>query len=391
MSKLNLLMLNYEFPPIGGGAGNANLYLLKEYAAYSDLKIDVLTSAPTPGFFQEKFAENITIYKVGVHKKNLHFWRKAEVIEWLAKARFHYRRLLRENDYDLAHAFFGFPTGWLCYRTANKLPYIISLRGSDVPGKHARLKLDYKILGPLFKAIWKKAAVLVACSDGLKNRALRFLPLAAIDVIPNGVELDRFYPVESSKAAESLRLLTVGRLSVTKRVEMLITAVQMLHKAGYKVHFTIVGGGGLEDELKQIILERNLGDIIEITGRIGSEKMPQVYRGNDIFVSASMQEGMSNAMLEAMASGLPIITTKCEGVEELITDNGIVVEEAKAEAIAEVIKKLADDQKACRQMSIAARKHAEQFSWKRVADEYLSRYDKIINNGPRNEPKQQSN
>ena len=378
MSKLNLFMLNYEFPPIGGGAGNANLYLLKEYAAYSDLKIDVLTSAPTPGLFQEKFAENITIYKVGVHKKNLHFWRKAEVIEWLAKARFHYHRLLRENDYDLVHAFFGFPTGWLCYRTANKLPYIISLRGSDVPGKHARLKLDYKILGPVFKAIWKKAAVLVACSEGLKTRALHFLPSVSIDVIPNGVELERFYPVESSKAAESLRLLTVGRLSVTKRVEMLITAVQMLHKAGYKVHFTIVGGGGLEDELRQIILERNLGDIIEITGRIEPEKMPQVYRQNDIFVSASMQEGMSNAMLEAMASGLPIITTRCEGVEELITDNGIVVEEAKAEAIAEVIKKLADDQKVCRQMSIAARKRAEQFNWGSIAHQYRQLYKKIL-------------
>jgi len=375
--KLNLLMLNYEFPPIGGGAGNANLFLLREYAAYGDLKIDVLTSAPTPGFFQEKFAENITIYKVGVHKKNLHFWRKAEVIEWLVKARFYYRRLLRENDYDLAHAFFGFPTGWLCYRTANKLPYIISLRGSDVPGKHARLKLDYKILGPLFKAIWKKAAVLVACSEGLKTRALHFLPSVSIDVIPNGVELDRFYPVESSKRIEPLKLLTVGRLSVTKRVEMLIDAVQILHKAGYKVHLTIVGGGGLEDELKQIIREKNLGDIIEITGRIEPEKMPQVYRQNDIFVSASMQEGMSNAMLEAMASGLPIITTRCEGVEELITDNGIVVEEARAEAIAEVIKKLADDQKAYRQMSIAARKHAEQFKWGSTAEKYLKLYESI--------------
>ncbi len=62
-----------------------------------------------------------------------------------------------------------------------------------------------------------------------------------------------------------------------------------------------------------------------MTGRVGTDKMPDVYRQNNIFVSASMQEGMSNAMLEAMASGLPIITTRCEGVDELISDNGIVV------------------------------------------------------------------
>ena len=378
MSKLNLLMLNYEFPPIGGGAGNAHLSLLRQYAGNSRLSVDVLTSAPRPGFSKEKFSDNITIYKAGIHKKDLHFWRRAEVIEWLFKAQFHYRRLLRENDYDLAHAFFGFPTGWLCYQSADKLPYIISLRGSDVPGKHARLKLDYKVLGPvLFKPIWKKAAALVACSQGLKNRALYFLPSVPIDVIPNGVELDRFHPAETGKRPDILKLVTVGRLSVTKRMEMLIDAAEILHKEGCKVHLTIVGGGQMEQKLRQIVSERNLDNIIEITGPIPSEKMPQVYQQNDIFVSASMQEGMSNAMLEAMATGLPIITTCCEGVEELIADNGLVVEQATAEEIAKAVRKLADDRQAHKQMSIAARKQAEQFTWNRAAEKYLTLYERL--------------
>ena len=94
-------MLNYEFPPIGGGAAKANLCLLRQYAGRDDLHVDMLTSAPKPGIVREKFSENITIHKVGIHKKNLHFWRRTEVIEWLVKAGLHYRRLLRENDYDL--------------------------------------------------------------------------------------------------------------------------------------------------------------------------------------------------------------------------------------------------------------------------------------------------
>jgi hypothetical protein len=110
---------------------------LKQYAQVNDLKVDVLTSAPQPGAFEEDLADNITIYKVGLHKKSLHFWRKSEVIEWLIKARIRYHKLLRENDYGLVHAFFGFPTGWLCYRTADRLPYIISLRGSDVRASSA--------------------------------------------------------------------------------------------------------------------------------------------------------------------------------------------------------------------------------------------------------------
>lgn len=379
MSKLNLLMLNYEFPPIGGGAGNAHLCLLRQYADNSDLIIDVLTSAPKPGFFTENFSKNITIYKAGLHKKNLHFWRRAEIIEWLLKARPCYRKLLRENDYDLAHAFFGFPTGWLCYRTADKLPYIISLRGSDVPGGHARLKLDYKIFGSLvFKPIWEKASAIVACSQGLKNRAQKFLPSIAIDVIPNGVDLDRFYPEKSQRMPDMARLLTVGRLSATKRVEMLVDVVEILHKNGCKIHFTIVGGGALEQQLRQILTKRKVAEIIEVTGRVEQETMPQVYRRHDIFVSASMQEGMSNAMLEAMASGLPIITTRCEGLEELIAGNGIIIEKPNAEGIAAAIMQLIQDKHLFSSMSAASRKHAELFSWSSVANQYLQYYDDVL-------------
>ena len=375
---MKILMLNYEFPPIGGGAAKANLCLLRQFAGRDDLRVDMLTSAPKPGFVSEKFSENITIHKVGIHKKHLHFWRRSEVIEWLVKAGFHYRRLLRENDYDLAHAFFGFPTGWLCYRNADKLPYIISLRGSDVPGRNARLQLDYKILAPVFRAIWKKASALVACSDGLKERALLFMPSAPIDVIPNGVELDRFSPIETSEKSDVLRLLTVGRLSVTKRIEMLIDAVEILHRTACKVRLTVVGGGKMEQQLRKIIKENELSDVIKITGRMDSKKMPEVYRRNDIFISASMQEGMSNAMLEAMASGLPIVTTRCEGLAELIDGNGIIVKHDNIEDIAKAIKHLADDPELYKRMSTAARNQAEKFDWANVALSYIEQYRKII-------------
>ena len=379
-SKMKILMLNYEFPPIGGGAGNANLCLLKEYAGNSELTLDVLTSGPKPGFFEEKPAENITIYRVGVHKKHLHFWRKVEVIEWLVKAGSHYRRLVRQRDYDLAHAFFGFPTGYLCLRTARRLPYIISLRGSDVPGEHARLKIDYRILGPVFKRIWRRASALVACSEGLRQRALRFLPDVSIDVIPNGVDLERFYHAEAGARQEMLRLLTVGRLSVTKRVDMLIDAVEILYKEGVKAHLTIVGSGALEQQLRHSISQKGLGEVIKMTGRVGAEEMPRLYRQGDILVSATMQEGMSNAMLEAMASGLPIVTTRCEGVEELVGDNGIVLGEAGGEVIAEAVKKIAHDREGYRRMSEAARNRANSFMWSSVADRYIRRYRQIVQN-----------
>ncbi|MBN1804917.1 MAG: glycosyltransferase family 4 protein [Sedimentisphaerales bacterium] len=374
---MKILMLNYEFPPIGGGAANAHLCLLMKYAYDNSLKIDVLTSAPKPGLIKENFTDNITIYKVGLHKKQLHYWRKTEVLEWLLKAGFIYKKLLRENDYDFAHAFSGFPTGWLPYRSKDKLPYIISLRGSDVPGEHARLKIDYKILAPAFRAVWKNASVLVANSQGLKKRALKFMPSAEIDVIPNGVNIEGFSPAQTVSESQNIRLLTVGRLSVTKRVEILIEAIDILNKQGSKVSFKIVGGGQLLRKLKQMVTERKLDNIIELTDRIDAEDMPQVYRRNDIFVSASKMEGMSNAMLEAMASGLPIIAARCEGLEELIAENGLVIENASAQDFAKEIKILIDDPLLRRQMSLAARKKAEQFTWTRIAEQYLNIYERV--------------
>jgi glycosyltransferase involved in cell wall biosynthesis len=375
---MKILMLNYEFPPIGGGAGQAHLAILKQYAGKSDLQVDVLASAPKPGYMTQKLSDNVTFHTVGVHKKNLHYWRKIEVVEWVLKAAEPYKQLLKENQYDLVHAFFGLPTGWLCYRTAKQLPYIISLRGSDVPGGHARLQLEYKLLGPLLKRIWTDASALVACSEGLKRRSLRFLSSANIDIIPNGVDLERFHPASNSELSNEVKLLTVGRLSVTKRFEMLVDAIEILSKQGRNVHLTISGGGGLFDELKNLVEQKKLTNIINLTGRIETEKIPDIYRQHNIFVSASMQEGMSNAMLEAMASGLPIITTKCEGVEELISDNGVVVETDSAESLAEAVIRLAGNQQRYKEMCSAARRKAEKFGWDRVADGYIKLYERVL-------------
>jgi glycosyltransferase involved in cell wall biosynthesis len=393
---MKLLMLNYEFPPIGGGGGQAHLALLHQYAGKEDLTVDVLTSAPRPGLTTERLSNNVTIHRVGIRKKDLHVWRRTEVIAWLAKARSVYRGLIRQNRYDLVHAFFGFPTGWLCYRTVKRLPYIISLRGSDVPGANARLKLDYMILGPLvFKPIWKKASALVACSEGLKARALKFLPSARIEVIPNGVDLERFHPghmrgddgVKSARSAGSasrsgsqtgvLRLLTVGRLSATKRLELLIEAVELLDCQGGRLRLTIVGGGAMEAELRRRLSRNDSRGLVTLMGRREAREMPEIYRGHDLLVSASMQEGMSNAMLEAMASGLPIVTTRCEGVDELVADNGVVVEDAQPAALAAAIEKLVKDRATLTAMSLAARKRAEDFSWSKVAESYLRLYAEV--------------
>jgi glycosyltransferase involved in cell wall biosynthesis len=376
---MNILMLNYEFPPIGGGAGKANMNMLKEYSKRDDLNIDVLTSASHRGTFITSFSNNITIHKVGVRKKDLHFWRKTEIFEWIIKASPYYKKMIKNKKYDLVHSFFGFPTGWFCYKSRNKLPYIISLRGSDVPGKNLRFAFEYKLLPIFFKAIWENASSLIACSEGLKQRALRFYPQANIDVIPNGVNIENFLPLSEDRAGKSdvIRLITVGRLSITKRVDMLINAVKILVEQGKNVKLLIVGGGSFKEPLEKLAAGKNLANFIEFKGIVNSQQMPQLYQNSDLYISATMQEGMSNAMLEAMASGLPIITTPCEGIEELIKDNGVIVKDETADGIAKAVCELIANPDKSKSMAAAARKRAENFTWKAVSEEYLKIYQKL--------------
>lgn len=377
-------MLNYEFPPIGGGAANANLCLLKEYAKNNDLTVDLLTSARRPGFFEEELAKNIRIYKVGLHKKSLHYWRRTEVIEWLIKSRSHYRRLLRDNDYDLVHAFFGFPTAYLCYRTVRRLPYIISLRGSDVPGYNSRLGMDYKLTAGLFRRIWSAASDIIANSKGLRQLALDFMPDLDIKVIPNGIDTQRFHPPQQQEPNGLIRLIAVGRLITRKRIGLLIEALDCARKLGLDARLSIAGHGNLLGQLQALAKRLNLTDRVSFLERVPADQMPELYRRNDIFLMCSTHEGMSNAMLEAMASGLPIVTTRCEGVEELISDNGIVVEQDTSRAIADAVTSLATDAAKYEQMSEAGRSCAERFSWKTVAEKYLACYERVLEKGGKN-------
>ena len=367
-------MLNYEFPPIGGGGGNAHLNLLKQYSQKKELYIDVLTSSPAPGNTIEPFSENITLYKMGLHKKSPHFWRKVEVLEWLFKARLCYKKLISQNRYDLVHAFFAFPSGYLCLRTAGKAPYIVSLRGSDVPGFNLRLKLDYHLLKGLFHKIWRNADAVVANSKGLAELAAKFEPSLNIGVICNGIDTNKFRPPPDRALTERIKLLIVCRLIARKRIHLLIETVHHLKQQGVDAELNIAGEGNLLNELKTQANQLNIADRVNFLGLIGYDKMPSIYQQNHFFLMSSTHEGMSNAMLEAMASGLPIITTACEGTEELVSENGKIIQKPSAENIAKAILETARDFDGYNRMAAASRAKAEQFSWAASAQQYINLY-----------------
>ena len=356
-------MLNYEFPPIGGGAGNANYYLLKEFAKNKDLRIDLITCSEDR-YKEEQFSGNIKIFKIYVRKSNSHYWTSKEMLRWTLKAYKLAKELTKKNKYDLCHCWFGWPCGWIGSRL--KMPYIVALRGSDVPGYNIRLKfLDKIFFKPLSKKIWKKAMVVTTNSEGLKELALKTLN-RDIKIIYNGVNINEFRPNCIRKIGDKIKLVSTGRLIKRKGYEYLIEALKSF-KDDYTL--TLVGDGDLEGELKELSKGLN----VEFRGKLNREGVIKELQKADIFVLPSLNEGMSNSVLEAMACGLPVIVTDVGGSKELIKDNGIIVEKGSVESLKNVLNKI--DIKDLDEMGKKSRRIAEEMSWGKVAESYGGIYN----------------
>lgn len=370
---MRILFFNYEFPPLGGGGANANAYLFREFAKDSRITVDCITSAWGGVDERVTLAPSITLHRLAVGKRARHFWTQREVLTYLTRAHVKAGELLKNHEYDLCHAFFGFPSGLPAWLRRKRLPYLISLRGSDVPGFNPRFTFQYVLLKPLFRRIWRRARFVVANSVGLRALARTFAPELPMEVIPNGIDTAEFFPAGVSTGAPT-RLLCVSRLVARKGVQHLIEALPAVLAAVPEATLTLIGEGDLTESLKQRCVELKIDDRVRFAGYVPHDELPECYRLADLFVLPSFYEGMSNTMLEAMASGLPILATGEGGREELLRDNALSVPFGAPGLLAEGIVGLLRDPSRLAAMGRRSREIAGEFSWAAVAGRYLELY-----------------
>lgn len=367
-------MLNYEFPPLGGGAANATFYLLKEFAENNDIEIDMITSSGDE-YKEEQFASNIRIYYLDIGKsENIHYQSNRDLLTYARKAHKKARELKGQKNYDLIHAFFGIPCGYIAMKLG--LPYIVSLRGSDVPFYSKRFYwLDKFLFKHLSKKIWKKAKAVIANSEGLKNLALKSVPDQKIDVIHNGVDVKNFQKINENLKLknEKFTVLFVGRLIERKGVKYLIDAFAKLN-ALKDCQLLIAGGGDQEKELKDQVERTSQTDSVHFLGALPHSDLPKIYRQGDVYVLPSFNEGMSNTLLEAMASGLPIVVTDTGGTRELVKGNGIIIEKGNADSIFDALFELKLDPEKRHKFGETSLKLAKEMSWAKAADKYMCYY-----------------
>ena len=381
---MKILFFNYEYPPLGGGAANATANILREYAHLPDLEVDLVTSSIDQKYHLEEISESIRIHRLPIGKNagNLHFQSQKDLLLYSWKAYWFSRRLCRENKYDLTHSFFTVPCGFISMllKWEFSLPYIVSLRGSDVPGYSDRFPLIYAFLKPLFALIWECAAAVVANSLGLKELARKTNAKQKIDLIYNGIDTEKFKPDENVRNIEKF-IITPGASRITDRkgLTYLIDAVAMLAQKYPQIELRIMGDGNARAKLERQVNELKLRDRVRFLGRIPRDETTPRYREASVFVLPSFNEGMSNAMLEAMSCGLPIIATEAGGTAELVTDggNGYIIKMKDAVHIAEKLEQLIENPELRHSMGRISRERAEQMSWQNVAGEYYKLYKNV--------------
>jgi glycosyltransferase involved in cell wall biosynthesis len=346
---------------------------LKELARENEVSVDLVTSGSGPHEIRESFSAKIHIDRVPIAKKERHYWTAPEILEWFIRASRRIDRRVREQRYDLCHCWGGWPSGLIGQRHRRRMPYAIALRGSDVPGYNPRLRiLDPLFLRPVSRPVWRNAAVVTCVSEFLCELARRTEPNIPYQVIRNGVDCERFQP---GPRAETLSFLFVGRLIGRKGVDDLLEAFRMMAGDVPEATLRIVGGG--PDLIRLVSAARRLDGRVSFHGPAESAALPEIYRNASVFVMPSIEEAMSNATLEAMASGLPVITTRT-GVSEVIDGNGIVVGKRSPAEIADAMRKYAGDRNLVEKHGRRSREIAQTTTWGAVARAYCAAYDRIL-------------
>ncbi len=310
------------------------------------------------------------------------------------RERFLYRRLaaaIRERNIDIVHArnWGTWTDAALACRSIRSVQLAVGFHGLQNGRAFTAIqRVRAKLLG---LTTLPATAVSSAARDVLVD-SLGFCR-SNVKVIPNGVDTDRFIVKidQSRHSARSKLDISTGEFVVgsvanfferVKGLDILIDAFNQLVAHRPEARLILVGYGPLEGELRSQINRLDLDDRVSFAGRVDS--VESVLPAFDVFVCPSRSEGMSNAVLEAMATGLPCVVTDVSDHRSMFApiDADLVVPPDNAEQLAEAMHRLIDKEKTRIEVGKASRKLVEKrFTFNACANAYRDTYAKLCRVG----------
>ncbi len=392
---MRVLLLNYEYPPFGSGAGLSTRALAEGLAARG-VTVDVVSggdqaSSDLQLLWDGAAAEEglLTVHRVASHRLAAHDAGVRGAMGYLAAATPTVRRLLGANSYDVVHFVFSLPTAaMLPLLDLHGAPVIVSLRGSDVPGYDARqvgLRQAHRLLHPLTRWIWRRAERVVVPSESLGRLARETDGRLRYSVVPGGVDLSAFRPRNALRRLPDgvVRCLAVARLVERNGLDDLLDAMALLERGRYQLE--IVGSGPHEAALRERARRLGLETSVRFTGWLEQREVARRCREADVFTLAPWVESFGNAFVEALASGLPIVGSTAGGIPELVEHgrNGMLVPPRRPRELAHAISWLGADPRLRSEIGRRNRADAQRtHAWDRMTARHLTLYHGVQRRAP---------
>lgn len=359
-------MLNYEYPPLGGGGAPVSCNLAQELVKLGH-SVDVVTMHYKNLPWHE-LLNGVNIYRIPCIRLRKDICRIYEMVSFAVMAIPFVYKLVKSKKYDINHTHFIFPTGLvsLIIKKFTGQPYIITAHGSDVPGYNPeRFTKVHKFLLPLWKSIVLNSDKITTPTNSLKELILTNLKgVFPIEVIPNGICSEDYIHTQP----KAKKILLVSRLFKRKGFQYFLRALQDI-VLDYEIN--IVGDGPYREELEK--QAAGLKQKVNFLGWLenNSSQLRGLYGESSIFVFPSEAENFPIVLLEAMASKDAIISSNAGGCPEVVGDSAILVEPKNAEAIKGALLRLTKDENLAMSLGQKARTRIEQeFDWKKVSAKF---------------------
>ncbi len=366
---MRILFLNYEFPPLGGGASPISFEIAQRYVGLGH-QVDVVTMG-----FKDlpdvEVVEGINVFRIPCIRAKKEICHPHEMVTFVYNAIKFLKRHLQNYDYDVCHNHFVIPTGLVAAWVYNnfQIPYIITSHGSDIPGyNNDRFLFLHRFTKPILNYILKNSSGNFSGSQYLANLAnTNINPPISYQVIREGFYSDQFQPATKEKI-----ILSTGRLLPRKGFQYLIKAVSN-RDIGYEVH--ICGDGPMMGELEKLAAVSKTKIVLHGWLNNKSEKYKNLLEKAAIYSLVSAKENASKSLLEAMSAGCAVITSNVAGCPESVSDAGITIPPENELILQEVIDDLVANEHKITELGNKGRQRIlDVYNW----DTLIKQYEKVL-------------
>lgn len=323
---MRILVLSYEYPPIGGGGGIICRKVTERMAGMGH-QMTVLTAALSSSDVAVSTTEsdNLKIVRLRTFRKKSHQSNPAEMLAWINVTREFLRKFPTPESFDLCIAHFVLPGGEVAmwFKKHFGIRYCLVSHGHDIPWVHPR-QMFFFHLGAYFRirAICRESSAIFVQTQKMKDNFLRFAgerESVKCHIVPNGADYKIFHPIRRPENGK-LKILFVGRLVIQKDPMTLLKSVRLVAEQLGDFSVRIIGDGSLKKKLERFVQKNELSQYVEFSGKIDNEEMAGEYHSAHMLIAPSLNEGMSLSAIEALRSGVYLIATRASGFENLIVE-----------------------------------------------------------------------